>query len=163
MFLCFYGNVLVTSFTVILRPLDYGTATRGNPGFTSETLRPQFMLIIMACFGKAADVRCQSSGASLHCGPTNTAPEPCKFLSGRTVTLQFRVIQLYINCLSAPLLSNTRLSIREDIQFCGTRAPMAWLLPLESYQCHPISGAGLSRDEPSVQARCDLTRLGPSD
>jgi hypothetical protein len=23
----------VTSFTVILRPLDYGTATRGNPGF----------------------------------------------------------------------------------------------------------------------------------
>jgi hypothetical protein len=33
MFLCFYGNVLVTSFTVILRPLDYGTATRGNPGF----------------------------------------------------------------------------------------------------------------------------------
>jgi hypothetical protein len=22
----------VTSFTVILRPLDYGTATRGNPG-----------------------------------------------------------------------------------------------------------------------------------
>jgi hypothetical protein len=24
MFLCFYGNVLVTSFTVILRPLDYG-------------------------------------------------------------------------------------------------------------------------------------------
>jgi hypothetical protein len=32
MFLCFYGNVLVTSFTVILRPLDYGTATRGNPG-----------------------------------------------------------------------------------------------------------------------------------
>jgi hypothetical protein len=33
MFLCFYGNVLVTSFTVILWPLDYGTATRGNPGF----------------------------------------------------------------------------------------------------------------------------------
>jgi hypothetical protein len=32
MFLCFYGNVLVTSLTVILRPLDYGTATRGNPG-----------------------------------------------------------------------------------------------------------------------------------
>jgi hypothetical protein len=30
MFLCFYGNVLVTSFTVILRPLDYGTATLGN-------------------------------------------------------------------------------------------------------------------------------------
>jgi hypothetical protein len=34
MFLCFYGNVLVTSFTVILRPLDYDTATRGNPGFS---------------------------------------------------------------------------------------------------------------------------------
>jgi hypothetical protein len=33
MFLCFYGNVLVTSFTVILRPLDYGTATRENPDF----------------------------------------------------------------------------------------------------------------------------------
>jgi hypothetical protein len=33
MFLCFYGNVLVTSFTVILRPLDYSTATRGNQSF----------------------------------------------------------------------------------------------------------------------------------
>jgi hypothetical protein len=33
MFLCFYDNVLVTSFTVILRPLDYGTATRGNQSF----------------------------------------------------------------------------------------------------------------------------------
>jgi hypothetical protein len=29
----------VTSFTVILRPLDYGTATRGNPGFTVSTSR----------------------------------------------------------------------------------------------------------------------------
>jgi hypothetical protein len=35
-FLCFYGNVLVTSFTLILRPLDYGTATRGNPGLTVD-------------------------------------------------------------------------------------------------------------------------------
>jgi hypothetical protein len=39
MFLCFYGNVLVTSFTVTLRPLDYGTATRGNPGLTAITQR----------------------------------------------------------------------------------------------------------------------------
>jgi hypothetical protein len=39
MFLCFYGNVLVTSFTVILRPLDYGNATRGNPGLTEMSTR----------------------------------------------------------------------------------------------------------------------------
>jgi hypothetical protein len=42
MFLCFYGNVLVTSFTVILRPLDYGTATRGNPG-----LRPWSLVFLV--------------------------------------------------------------------------------------------------------------------
>jgi hypothetical protein len=35
-FLCFYGNVLATSFTVILRPLDYGTTTRGNQSFTGQ-------------------------------------------------------------------------------------------------------------------------------
>jgi hypothetical protein len=38
MFLCFYGNVLVTSFTVILRPLDYGTVTRGNPGLSDSLI-----------------------------------------------------------------------------------------------------------------------------
>jgi hypothetical protein len=37
MFLCFYGNVLITSFTVILRPLDYGRATRGNQSLSVET------------------------------------------------------------------------------------------------------------------------------
>jgi hypothetical protein len=39
MFLCFYGKVLVTSFTVILRPLDYGTATRGNQSLTEVLSR----------------------------------------------------------------------------------------------------------------------------
>jgi hypothetical protein len=39
MFLCFFGNVLVTSFTITLRPLDYGTATRGNQSLTEMSTR----------------------------------------------------------------------------------------------------------------------------
>lgn len=89
---------------------------------------PQFILI-MTCFGAAADVRCQSNGTSLNCGPTNTVPEPCKFLSQRTITLLFWVIQLCINCLSAPFMSNTRLSIREDIQFCRNVVPKIVPIP----------------------------------
>jgi hypothetical protein len=37
--LCFYGNVLLMSFTVILWPLDYGTVTRGNQGLSDTFLR----------------------------------------------------------------------------------------------------------------------------
>jgi hypothetical protein len=55
MFLCFYGNVFVTSFTVILRPLDYGTATRGNPGFNGFldfVHRPVFLKLENTTFRK---------------------------------------------------------------------------------------------------------------
>jgi hypothetical protein len=56
MFLCLYGNVLVTSFTVILRPLDYGTATRRNQSFREEKVPDLLIRTKFATRKEKADV-----------------------------------------------------------------------------------------------------------
>jgi hypothetical protein len=57
MFLCVYGNVLVTSFTVILRPLDYGTTTRGNRSLTYHECTLCFCVVIFprSCYWASWD------------------------------------------------------------------------------------------------------------
>jgi hypothetical protein len=90
MFLCFYGNVLVTSFTVILRPLDYGIATRGNPGFSGA--RRQEPGSKQSCRSKLLPVYLPALWAAF------TAERSPIHTLFNTIRLQDSVTQ-YLNCI----------------------------------------------------------------